>query len=118
MMTATSVESPPTFLGVPFLKRLFDLTLALLLFIPLVPIFLLISVLIRLESPGPVFYRGSRVGFRGKPFRIFKFRSMVINADKIGGPSTADGDPRVTRVGRFLRKRKLDELPQLLNILK
>jgi len=118
MTNVSSVQNGPSAAAVPLLKRCFDLSLAVGLLIPLVPVFLLISVLIRLESPGPVFYRGRRVGFRGRPFRIFKFRSMVINADKIGGPSTADGDPRVTRVGRFLRKRKLDELPQLLNILK
>jgi lipopolysaccharide/colanic/teichoic acid biosynthesis glycosyltransferase len=99
------------------LKRTFDFVLALLLLVPLTPVFLIIAVLIRLESPGTVFYRGLRVGLGGKPFRIFKFRSMVPNADKIGGPSTADGDPRVTRMGRILRKWKLDELPQVLNVL-
>jgi len=64
-----------------------------------------------------VFYRGVRVGLHGRAFRIFKFRSMVINAEQLGGASTADGDPRITAIGRVLRKTKLDELPQLLNVL-
>ncbi len=69
------------------------------------------------EDGGPVFYRGERVGKDAALFRIFKFRTMVVNADKIGGPSTPDDDPRITRIGRRLRKYKLDELPQLLNVL-
>ncbi len=64
-----------------------------------------------------VFYRGWRTGLRGNPFRIFKFRTMVVDAEKIGGPSTALNDPRLTRLGKFLRKYKIDELPQLINIL-
>jgi lipopolysaccharide/colanic/teichoic acid biosynthesis glycosyltransferase len=83
----------------------------------LAPVLLTIAAAIKLYDAGPVCYRGPRVGRYGKPFRIFKFRTMVVNADKIGGASTADGDPRVTPVGRFLRKYKLDELPQLLNVL-
>lgn len=67
---------------------------------------------------GPVFYRGVRVGRNGKLFRIYKFRTMVVNAEKIGGSSTADDDPRITRIGKFIRKHKLDELPQLINVLK
>ena len=69
------------------------------------------------EDGGPVFYRGERVGRHGKIFHIFKFRTMVVNAEKIGGPSTPDDDPRITRIGRQLRKYKLDELPQLFNVL-
>ena len=69
-----------------------------------------------MEDGGPVFYRGLRVGLRGKKFRMFKFRTMVLNADKIGGPSTADDDPRITKTGKFLRKCKLDEIPQLINV--
>lgn len=99
------------------LKRALDVVLALALVFPLAPVFLLLGVLIRLQSPGPIFYRGLRVGRRGNRFRIFKFRTMVLNADKIGGPSTADDDPRITHVGKFLRKLKLDELPQVLNVL-
>lgn len=75
------------------------------------------AFLIKKEDGGPVFYRGVRVGRYGKLFRIFKFRSMVVNADKIGGSSTPGDDPRITKVGSFLRKYKLDELPQLINVL-
>jgi len=77
-----------------------------------------IAILIKKEDGGPVFYRGVRVGRFGKTFRIFKFRTMVINAEKLGGPSTADDDPRITKVGKLIRKFKLDELPQLINVLK
>jgi lipopolysaccharide/colanic/teichoic acid biosynthesis glycosyltransferase len=79
---------------------------------------LVIAYLIKREDGGPVFYRGVRVGRYGKPFRIYKFRTMVVNAEKVGGPSTADDDPRITRIGKVLRKYKLDELPQLINVLK
>ena len=82
------------------------------------PILLTIAILIKKEDGGPVFYRGIRVGRFGKPFRIFKFRTMVVNAERLGGPSTADDDPRVTKMGKFIRKFKLDELPQLINVLK
>ena len=99
-------------------KRLFDFVISLLGFLLLLPLFTFIVLAIKLDSAGPLFYRGARAGLLGKPFRIFKFRTMVVNADKIGGPSTADEDPRITRVGKFLRKYKLDELPQLLNVLK
>ena len=71
-----------------------------------------------MEDSGPVFYRGERVGFHGKKFRIFKFRTIIVNAGKCGGLSIADDDPRITKIGMFLRKYKLDELPQLTNILK
>lgn len=78
---------------------------------------LLIAVAIKLGSPGPVFYRGVRTGRYGRPFRIFKYRTMVPNAEALGGGSTAKDDPRITRIGRFLRRHKLDELPQLLNVI-
>jgi len=99
------------------LKRALDLALGLLLAVPLTPLFILLGVMIRIQSPGPIFFRGVRVGRHGKPFKIYKFRSMVLNADKIGGPSTADDDPRIIPIGRMLRKHKLDELPQILNVL-
>ncbi|MCS7207313.1 MAG: sugar transferase [Dehalococcoidia bacterium] len=101
-----------------FTKRLLDLFVALAGLTLTAPLFLLIAIAIKLDSPGPVFYRGLRIGQHGRPFRIFKFRSMVVNAERLGGPSVADTDPRITRVGKFLRKTKLDELPQLLNVLK
>ena len=72
---------------------------------------------IKSEDGGPVFYRGERVGLHGKPFRIFKFRTMVVDAEKMGVSSTSDDDQRITRIGKFLRKYKLDELPQLINVL-
>lgn len=100
------------------LKRLFDIVFSLVGLILLSPILLYIAFLIKKEDAGPIFYRGVRVGRYGKPFRIYKFRTMVANAEKLGGPSTADDDPRITKIGKFLRKYKLDELPQLINVLK
>lgn len=100
------------------IKRLFDVIFALLGLILVSPLFLVIAVLIKRESPGPVFYRGERVRKNGKSFKIFKFRTMVENADKIGGPSTAGDDPRLTRIGNFLKRFQLDELSQLINVLK
>jgi lipopolysaccharide/colanic/teichoic acid biosynthesis glycosyltransferase len=98
-------------------KRLFDIACSLVGLFLLMPLFMYITLKIRAESPGPIFYRGLRVGQGGTRFRIFKFRSMVMNAETIGGPSTPDDDPRITQFGKFLRKRKLDELPQLLNVI-
>jgi len=102
----------------PSLKRCLDATLSLGGLLFLEPFFLLTAFLIKLDSPGAVFYRGVRVGRFGRTFRIFKFRTMVANADVLGGPSTSEDDPRVTSVGRWLRKYKIDELPQLINVLK
>jgi len=99
------------------IKRLFDILCSLAGLIVLSPLMAVISVLIKADSAGPVFYRGVRSGLHGKPFRIFKFRSMVANAEQLGGASTALNDPRLTSVGKMLRKYKLDELPQLINIL-
>jgi len=99
-------------------KRLFDLVVAVLGLVLLAPLLLMVSLLIRLDSPGPVFYKGERIGKGGQPFRMYKFRSMVTNADRMGPALTHSGDPRITRVGRILRKWKIDEFPQLLNILR
>ncbi len=82
------------------------------------PLMIPIAILIRLEDGGPIFYKGERVGRNGNLFKMFKFRSMVVNADKLGPSSTSAEDPRITRIGHFLRKYKLDELPQLLNVLR
>ncbi len=101
-----------------FTKRLFDVFFSLIGLIVFSPITLAIAVLIKRESEGPVFYRGVRAGRQEKPFRIWKFRTLVANADKIGGPSTSEDDPRITKVGRFLRNYKIDELPQLINVLR
>lgn len=100
------------------MKHVFDFVVSLIGLVLLSPVLILIAVLIRKEDGGPVFYRGQRIGRRGRIFKIFKFRTMVVDAEKRGGSSTADDDPRITRIGRKMRKAKLDELPQLLNVLK
>jgi len=100
------------------IKRLFDTVFSFLGLIIISPLFLIIALMIKLSSPGPVFYRGERVGRYGKPFRIFKFRTMVKNAEELGGPSTAADDPRLTKFGKFLKKYQLDELPQLINVIR
>lgn len=99
------------------IKPLIGFFLALILLLILWPVYFVIAVAVAIEDGFPVFYRPQRGGYRNKPFRIFKFRSMVKNADKIGGGTTALNDPRITKVGNFLRKTKLDEIPQLFNIL-
>jgi lipopolysaccharide/colanic/teichoic acid biosynthesis glycosyltransferase len=100
------------------LKRIFDFLGSLLGIVLLSPVLLLIALSIKVDSRGPVFYRGLRVGLLGGVFKIFKYRTMIINADKVGGSSTPDDDPRLTRLGKFLRRYKFDELPQLINVLK
>lgn len=99
------------------LKRAFDIVFAGFGLLVLWPVGLLIGLLIKLTSRGPVFYGQTRIGQFGRPFRIWKFRSMVVNADKLGVPLTKEEDPRITWIGRGLRKSKLDELPQLWNVL-
>jgi len=99
------------------LKRSFDIILALYVLIIIMPILVIIAWMIKKEDGGPVFYRGERVGLNGKTFRIFKFRTMVVNAEQLGGASTPNDDPRITHIGHELRKHKLDELPQFLNVL-
>ena len=98
-------------------KRVIDFLLALILLIPGVIVMLPLAVWVKLDSLGPVFYRAPRGGYHNRTFRIMKFRSMVVGADKTGG-TTALNDSRVTRAGRVMRRLKLDELPQLFNILK
>jgi lipopolysaccharide/colanic/teichoic acid biosynthesis glycosyltransferase len=100
------------------LKRLVDITLSFFSLIVLVPLFFVVAILIKLDSSGPVFFRGVRIGKNGIPFMIYKFRTMVVNADKLGGLATPKDDPRLTRVGKVLRKYNLDELPQFINVLK
>lgn len=99
-------------------KRMFDIVLSTLGLLLLAPMFLIIAVLIKLDSVGPVFYRGLRVGRHGRPFRILKFRTMVHDAERRGGSSTPEDDARVTGVGKILRRYKLDELPQAVNVLR
>ena len=100
-----------------YAKRVIGFLLAILLFVIAIPLYLVIAVAILIEDGRPVFYRPMRGGYKGKPFRIFKFRTMVKNADQIGGGTTALHDKRITKVGNFLRKTKLDETANLLNIL-
>ncbi len=100
------------------IKRIFDFLAALILLIILSPIMLLLAIMIKLESKGPVFYRQERITKYGKKFRIFKFRTMVQDADKKGALVTMGQDPRITKVGNKIRKCRLDELPQLLNVIK
>ena len=99
-----------------FGKRLIDLVLSACGILVLSPILLILVIAIKLDSPGPVLYKAVRGGYKNKPFYIMKFRTMVVGADKSGG-CTAKDDPRVTRSGRIMRRLKLDELPQLFNIL-
>ncbi len=99
-------------------KRIFDLLFSLMGILVLAPIFLAIAVWIKVDSPGSVFFRQVRVGQFGKEFRIYKFRTMVTNAEALGKQITVGEDPRITDCGRFLRKYKLDELRQLFNVLK
>jgi len=98
-------------------KRLFDLVVAAAGLLLLWPLFALIALAIRLDSPGPVFFRQERVGRHGVPFRIHKFRTMVADAPVRGRELTIGDDPRITRVGAVLRRYKLDELPQLIDVL-
>ncbi len=100
-----------------YIKRFFDFIVALLMLIILSPLFLLICVIIKMDSKGPVLFRQVRVTQYGRQFEIFKFRTMVTNADKIGAQITARDDNRITRVGKVLRKYRLDEIPQLINII-
>ncbi len=101
-----------------FIKRFIDFGLSLIGLILLLPVFAIIAILIKKEDGGRVFFRQERIGQNFKPFKIYKFRTMVENAEKLGAKVTKEGDPRVTKIGRYLRKYKLDELPQLINVLK
>ena len=99
-------------------KRLFDIVVSAVMLLILSPVFLILAIAIKLDSPGPVFYRQVRVTQYGKHFRIFKFRSMVANADKIGTQVTVGNDSRITRMGKLIRKCRLDELCQLIDVFR
>ncbi len=99
-------------------KRIFDICVSGLMLIALSPVFLVLALAIKLDSPGPVFYRQVRVTQYGKHFRIFKFRTMVDNADKLGTQVTVGNDSRITRVGKLIRKCRLDEISQLIDIFR
>lgn len=109
----TSVTHPAWALG---LKRMFDILFSLLVLLLICPLIAAVAIAVKLSSPGPVFYRGVRTGWYGKPFRILKFRTMVEDAESLGGPTTGTNDQRVTRIGSLLRRTKLDEIPQFLNV--
>jgi len=100
------------------LKRLFDITFSLLGLIIFSPIFFIVAILIKLDSRGPVFFQQARIGKNFIPFILYKFRSMYFDERDRGPLITTGGDPRITRMGKFLRKTKIDELPQLWNVLK
>ena len=100
-----------------FFKRLFDIFISFIMLACLSPLFLILAIAIKIDSKGPVFYRQERVTQYGKRFRIFKFRSMVVNADK-GSLVTVDNDSRITKVGKFIRKCRLDEICQLIDVFR
>lgn len=100
------------------MKQAFDGIASFLMILVGLPLFGVVALLIKLDSEGPVFFRQERMGRWGRPFLIYKFRTMVRDAASKGGPITRGDDPRITRVGRFLRKTKIDEMPQLINVLK
>jgi len=99
-------------------KRVFDFICSVLGLIVLSPMFFIIALMIKIEDGGPALFIQKRVGYKGRPFFMYKFRTMVVDAEKKGNLLTVGGDPRITKSGRLLRKFKLDELPQLINVLK
>lgn len=99
-------------------KRIFDVVLSAIMLVILLPVFVILAVAIKLDSPGPVFYKQERVTQYGKKFKIYKFRTMVNNADKVGAAVTVGNDSRITRVGSKIRDYRLDEIGQLINVLK
>lgn len=99
------------------IKRLFDIVVSTILLLLLSPVILVVAVLIKLDSEGPIFYRQERITTYGKTFKIFKFRTMVVNADQIGSLVTTNNDSRITKIGSKIRKSRLDEIPQVINIL-
>lgn len=118
-LTVFRVEGLGLTRGQQLMKRLLDLSLAALALVFVLPLFPVIALAVRLSSPGPVFYVQKRTGLNGKPFKLWKFRTMVQDAEKLTGPVLAsENDPRITKVGRFLRATRLDELPQIFNVIK
>lgn len=99
------------------MKRTFDILVSAILLIPIFPVLLGVAVGILLTDGRPVFYSQMRVGLNGTHFKLWKFRSMIVDADKVGSYSTATNDPRITRIGRFIRRTSIDELPQLFNVI-
>ena len=99
------------------LKRIFDIVVSLIMLIILLPVFIFLGIAIKMDSKGPIFFRQERITQYGKTFKIFKFRTMVNNAEKLGTQVTVGNDARITKVGKFIRDYRLDEIAQLLNIL-
>ena len=99
-------------------KRLFDIVLSFLALVILSPVFLITAIIVKCTSPGPIFFAQERIGYRGRPFKMHKFRSMYIDAEACGPALSRDDDPRITPFGRFMRKVRLDEIPQFYNVLK
>lgn len=118
--TQQSRELPTISWGTSFIKRVFDLFASLIGLILMAPLCLIIWVAIKLEDGGPAIFKQERIGYKGKPFTLYKFRSMVMNAECEGHPQLYSGgeDDRLTKVGRFIRDHHIDELPQLINVLK
>ena len=100
------------------MKRILDIVVSLIGLICFFPLLLLVAILVKLDSPGPIFFKQERIGMRFRPFQILKFRTMVQDSSTRGKSITVGNDPRITRVGWFLRKTKIDELPQLINVLR
>lgn len=101
----------------PFIKRAFEIVFSIALLIFTLPVLIVTAIAIKIESPGPVFYKQERVGLNGKLFSVIKLRSMRTDAEKNGPQWAAKNDPRVTQVGKFIRKTRIDELPQIINVL-
>lgn len=99
------------------MKRLIDFVVSSLVLFLVWPLLVTAAIAVKLSGPGPIMYRGIRAGLHGRQFRILKFRTMVVDAERLGGPTTGTNDPRITRAGAFLRRTKLDELPQFINVL-
>ena len=99
-------------------KRVFDVVLSAIMLVILSPVFIILAIAIKLDSPGPVFYKQERITQYGKKFRIYKFRTMVNNADKLGSQVTVSNDSRITKVGAKIRDYRLDEIGQLINVFK
>lgn len=116
----TATDKKPAYLGTynRVFKRIFDFFFAVLFFIILIPIYIIIAVLILADTGRPILYKAERGGYKGKNFKIYKFRTMIKDAENCGGGTTALDDRRITKSGRFLRKTKLDESTQLINIIK
>ena len=118
-MHRTVISYQPSYTSIYnlYIKRILDILISAAALLLTWPLFLIIGAAVALEDGFPVFYRAQRGGYRGQPFRICKFRSMIRNADKLGGGTTSFRDSRITKVGNFLRKTKLDEIPQLWQVL-